>query len=99
MSNAEPARPRRAFVLEIEIGGDTWDDVMRNFHELAEHIPEHGPECSSVSGSPSCGHHVIVTHSPEMTHERYIQDLEAWIAWREQQKTAEATNQSAPERL
>ncbi len=79
MSTSEPVRPHRAFELDIHIGGDTWEDVMRNFHELADHIPEHGPACSSVSGSPSCGHTVSVTQRPEMTHEKYIEALRVYI--------------------
>lgn len=72
-------RPHRAYELDIHVGGDTWYDVMRNLEELADHIPDHGPACSSASGSPSCGHSVTVTHRPEMTHEKYIEALTAYL--------------------
>lgn len=81
-------RPHRAYELDIHIGGDTWEDVMRNFRELADHIPEHGPACSSVSGSPSCGHTVNVTHRPEMTNDRYFRELDAWMDWRNPRNAA-----------
>jgi hypothetical protein len=79
-------RPHRAYELDIHIGGDTWDEVIWNLHELANHIPDHGPACSSVSGSPSGGHSVTVTHRPEMTHEKYIEALEAYLESRRAEK-------------
>lgn len=73
-------RPQRAYTLSIEIGADTWNDVVRDLRELAGHVEDHGPTCSSVSGSPSCGHVVTVTHRPDMTHDRYMAELEVYLA-------------------
>jgi hypothetical protein len=76
------SRPQRAYTLSIEIGADTWDDVVRDLRELAGHVPDHGPTCASVSGSPSGGHIVTVKHRPDMTHDRYMAELEAYLATR-----------------
>lgn len=82
--------PKRAFELTIKIGGDTWEDVIHNVRDLLPHIEEHGQSCNSVSGSPSCGHIVDIQLHPEMTHERYHEELQAYIAFRDAQKRGES---------
>lgn len=73
-------RPHRAFELEIRIGGDTWEDVIHHVRDLLPHIEDHGTACNSVSGSPSAYHSVNIVHRPEMTHERFIEELDAHVA-------------------
>lgn len=73
-------RPKRAFELEIRIGGDTWEDVLAHVRDLLPHIEDHGLACNSVSGSPSAYHSVEITQRPEMTHERFIKELDEHIA-------------------
>lgn len=73
-------RPHRAFELDIHIGGDTWDEVIRDLKYLAEHVEDHGPTCSSVCGGPSGNHIVTVTRHPDMTHERYHEQNDAYLA-------------------
>lgn len=70
-------KPSRAFELRIAVGGDTWDDIVRELRFLLPHVEAHGQACNSVSGSPSSNHLVTIVHRPEMTHERYMADLEA----------------------
>lgn len=72
-------RPRRRFELSIEIGGDTWGDVVVDLLDLARHIERHGPECKSVMGGPSCGHIVTIVERAEMTPERYREQLDAYL--------------------
>lgn len=73
-------KPKRRFELSILISGDTWEDVKQELDRIYPHVLEHGPKCNSVSGSPSSGHVVDITERPKMTQERYIQDLEAYLA-------------------
>lgn len=81
MSDTRPLpAPHRAYELEIKIGGDTWQDVLRHLHELQQHIPDHGEECNSVSGGSTSNHIVIVGRYPEMTHDRYVQELDEYLA-------------------
>ena len=80
--------PRRRWEVRITVGGDTWDDVKWQLRDLLPHIEDHGPECKSVSGSPSSNHVVYVLHDPEMTHERYHEELDRYLATR---KESEAT--------
>jgi len=78
-----PERPHRAYELDIHIGGDTWKDVMHDLRHLSQHIEDHGEKCQSVMGGPSCGHAVTSIVRPEMTHEKYIADLDAYLQAKE----------------
>lgn len=78
VSNNE--RPRRRYTLQIEIGADTWDAVIGDLHYLAGHIEQHGPACSGVMGGSDVGHTVTAIEDPQQTHERYFEQLDAWIA-------------------
>lgn len=72
-------RPKRAFEVQITVGGDTWADIKYQLRDLLPHIEDHGPECNSVSGSPSANHIVTVFQNPEMTHEKYFEAIHAWL--------------------
>lgn len=74
--------PKRRFTIDISIGADDWDTARRELLEVADHIAQHGPECSSVSGGYSAGHAVTITERPEMTHDSYFEALEAYLAGR-----------------
>jgi len=79
-------RPHRAYELDIHIGGDTWKDVIHDLLDLARHVEDHGEKCGSTSGSPSCNHSVTIVVRPEMTHDRYIEELGAYLAERDKEK-------------
>lgn len=76
---SEPKQPRRAFELTITIGADTWRSVEDELAFLAIHIPDHGPKCDSVMGGPCRNHIVSIHHDPEMTHDRYHEELQAYL--------------------
>ena len=71
--------PKRCYELTIRIGSDDWEGVAQDLQWLAQHIPDHGPECDSCMGGGSHGHTVTVVHRPEMTHERYFAELETYL--------------------
>lgn len=79
MTDNKPQRPHRAYELDIHIGGDTWSDVLADLRYLANHIEDHGEKCGSVMGGPSSNHIVTIIVRPEMTHERYISELDAYL--------------------
>lgn len=79
--------PSRAFVLRVEIGGDSWPDVvaqLRNLERGALDLsPDRPPSQSgafSIGGGYSTGHVVEVAVDPEMTNARYFAALEAHLA-------------------
>lgn len=81
------SKPKRRFTIEIEIGGDTWDDAARGLRDIAQHVEEHGPACKMVSGSPSCGYSVVVVEEPNATHESYFAELERYLSEQESKAT------------
>lgn len=85
-------KPHRRYTLSIEIGADEWAGVVADLQHLASHIADHGEKCSSVMGGPSCGHIVDIRIDPEMTHERYMAELDAYL---EQRDAALTTARSA----
>lgn len=73
--------PERAFVIEVEVSGDTWEDAITELENLAAHIRDHGPDCKSVSGSPSASHIVKrIKRDANKTPEQYRNELEFYIA-------------------
>lgn len=91
---AEPAAeaPRRRYEILLKLGGDDWDAALRILRRTAEHIEDHGPECSLCEGGYDSGGYVHITHDPDMTHDKYVEAIEAW-------KRAPAPSASDVERL
>ncbi len=71
--------PRRAYSVQIEIGADDWPALVRELARLADHIEAHGPDCKQVSGGYDTGSTVRVEHRPEMTHDKYVEELNTYL--------------------
>lgn len=76
----ETTKPHRRFEVEIRISGDSWPDVVSEARRLLEHVPEHGPNCDLVSGGYSTGSWVRVTEDQAQTHDRFVEQLDAYLA-------------------
>lgn len=68
-------RPKRAFTIELVAGGDTFADAADLIREMADHVGDHGVACDFVSGGPSRGGFIRISKRPEMTHDRYHDEL------------------------
>ena len=79
-------RPHRAFEIDIHIGADTWEDAAREIARVLSHVVEHGQQCSLASGGPSSGASVTIRHRPEMTHDKYFEQLDAYLVAKEAAK-------------
>ena len=75
MPSEEP-KPKRCYDITVRVGADTWEDAARELERVALHVVDHGPECNQVSGGPDSGSWVHIDHNPEMTHDRYFEDVE-----------------------
>jgi len=73
-------RPHRAFEIDIHIGADTWGDAAREVERVMRHIIGCGQQCGLASGGYSTGASVMIVHRPEMTHDRYFEQLDAHLA-------------------
>lgn len=69
--------PQHAFEVRINIGGETWDYVVRTLDELAEHVAGHGPDCNMCSGGAGGSHSVTIT-TRDVSVEQFRAELEEW---------------------
>lgn len=72
--------PKRCYQLKINVGGDTWEDVIWQLKDLVDHVIDHGPECQMVSGGCNAGWNIEVEHRPDMTNAKYFEALGNWRA-------------------
>lgn len=77
--SAEARSPERAVIVTITIGGDSDADVIGAIRGIAHDYWDREMVGSCVSGSPSCGYTITVRRNPEMTHERYFEEVDAWL--------------------
>lgn len=71
--------PRRKYELKVKIGADSWGDLTYELKYLLSHILDHGPQCNSVSGGSNTNHIVEISCNEEMTHDKYIKELNAYL--------------------
>lgn len=77
-TSSKGAPPVQPFELTIAIGAESWDLAIGRLRELANHIAEHGPDCSMVSGS--AGSHASVTIvRREVSPGRFRKELFEWF--------------------
>ena len=79
-----PARPelpppRRRFVLEAKIGADDLDALKRALDEIVRRLDE-GLPMRCITGGYDSGWHVEVSEDPTMTHDGYVEALNAYVA-------------------
>ena len=72
-------KPHRRFELTIKVSADEWKYALADLKDLVDHVEEHGPNCASVMGGPVAGHIVSVVEDPDMTHDKYFEQLDLWL--------------------
>lgn len=76
---SDKTKPRRAFVLKLEMQADTRDDLVQDLEQFAHQIDRE--EISvGVSGSPSGGSIYSLSVDESITHEQYVNAINAYIA-------------------
>lgn len=73
-------RPKRRWTVDIHASADEWPQAISTLRELADHLEEHGPTCDLVQGGYSGSGYIRVAEDPSMTHEKYGQALDAYLA-------------------
>lgn len=74
-------RPIRAHSIELSAGADTEADLIATLKQIIWDIQRGSRQCTS--GSPSAGYYFTYIVNPEMTHERYIEELNATLEAKE----------------
>lgn len=75
-----PTSPHRAFEIEIHVGGDTWTDAVDELSRFVRNVIDNGEKANLVSGGVTSGGWLMVLVDPEMTHEKYVRAIRAWLA-------------------
>jgi hypothetical protein len=70
---------QRRFTIEIKVAGDTIEDALRLMDEFYGKIIEENIR-NCVSGGATSGGYFVLTENPDMTHERYMQELDVYNA-------------------
>lgn len=86
MSQQENKGPQRRYELNLKLGADSWDYVLRALHQieidlsrLAPIRTELGHDYESVSGGPDYGTSIKIKFDADMTHEKYFEQLDQWL--------------------
>ncbi len=74
-------KPRRRFVMTLELGADSMDALRGDLRSILWSLDgiEERP-WSSLSGGPATGHILKIEFDPAMTHESYHERLQAYLA-------------------
>lgn len=70
--------PHRAHEIDLKVGADTLDDLVWALRTISTEL-QRGQLSRGCSGSPSAGWTHEYRHDPEMTHDRYFADVDAWL--------------------
>jgi hypothetical protein len=85
--------PKRKYQMTFKIGADSWDEIlssMDNFTlEMKMYHPNLDRNHNGVSGSPVAGYSYDVIVDPDMTHDKYFEQIDAYLAEREPARPAD----------
>lgn len=76
-----PPAPQRAYHLTIDVGADTFADLIDLLHHIEYTL--HAGSTNVTSGGYASGGMWHLAHDPAMTHDRYAAECTAWLAARE----------------
>lgn len=72
--------PHRRLVLTLELNADSWEDAIQALESLVLDLELGHCRMGSVSGGYSSGYLLRVQEDPEITHERYMEAVHAYVA-------------------
>lgn len=70
--------PKKLYRLTLFVDGHTWEEVLYNLFQFADHVKDHGENCGRVGG----GGYIDIHINPGMTKERYDAEIETWYSKR-----------------
>lgn len=76
--------PERQFVLRVEWGADTRKDLAHALRHVAFEIESELTSGKVTSGGPSDGGTYSLRENPGMTHDKYFEEVDAWLKEKEE---------------
>jgi len=77
---SRPSAPKRAYRLTLELGADTARDMAWALRNLGHRIEREQVGGAGTWGSPTDGANYELLTDQAMTHERFFEDLNAYLA-------------------
>lgn len=74
--------PVRRYSMTLNLGADSMEDLIRALDQLAFDFARHKElqqNYHMVSGGPDYGYSLDIAFDPEMTHERYVEAVNAYL--------------------
>lgn len=71
-------KPHRAHEVDLHISADSMDDLQRELEIIATKVERGEFSTWGVSGGYGAGHRYEHRHDPEMTHDRWAEENEAY---------------------
>jgi hypothetical protein len=76
-------KPKRKYELEIRMGADSYEDMLNDLIDWAQTMKIESPGIDYSTDGVSAGYHSSHSYkiavTPDMTHERYFEELDAWL--------------------
>lgn len=80
MTTDKLTQPERRFVMELKLGADDRESVIRALNQIVFSL-EHEGSIGSVSGGWDSGWVWSLRENPGVTHDSYIEALNAYLEW------------------
>ena len=81
--------PERRVVLEVKIGGDSWEDVADTLAQIEQRILIEGPIISIVSGGYTSGYVAIGRENPDQSGDKFRTENAEYVASLESERNDE----------
>jgi hypothetical protein len=87
-------QPVMAHSLLLEVEADNVKELANVLHRIAKDLALNGPTESVICGGYDYGYMLKYKHDPEMTHDKFYAELEAFMDWQKQQPPIIAVDDS-----
>lgn len=83
--------PKRRFALSLELGADTFEELVNALENFAYHTAVNLPTVATdnphgwngASGGPASGYSYALRIDESIDHDKYMEAIEAWKATRD----------------
>lgn len=83
-------KPHRKYQLTLIVGADDYDELLLEVDRWADMMYREYPNLdynfNGVRGGPDSGATYDIVVDPEMTHDRYFEQVNAWIEGRKNER-------------
>ena len=87
-------QPERRFVLGMKLGADSREDLMSLLNSIVRDFERRGGQFDLITGGYSTGGTVVVVEHGDVTHDKYFEELNAWLAARKSASNDPSVNES-----